>query len=120
MRIVYAGSIGRLPVGGHAWVDLQYLLGLRSLGHDLFYLEECGPESYVYHWRDQALITSLDYPTEYLRRVLEPLAFGERWVYRAGNQTVGAPEKKFIDFCHSADLLLIRAVALPLWRPEYD
>ena len=50
MIVVFAGSIGRFPVGGHAWVDMQYLLGLRALGHDVFYVEECGPGSWVYNW----------------------------------------------------------------------
>ena len=30
MKIIFAGSIGRFPVGGHAWVDLQYLHGLQT------------------------------------------------------------------------------------------
>ena len=42
MIVIFAGSIGRFPVGGHAWVDLQYLLGLQTLGHTVYYLEECG------------------------------------------------------------------------------
>ena len=45
MNILFAGSIGRLPFGGHAWIDMQYLAGLRALGHDVYYLEECGDES---------------------------------------------------------------------------
>ena len=35
MKIIFAGSIGRFPVGGHAWVDLQYLHGLQDLGHQV-------------------------------------------------------------------------------------
>jgi hypothetical protein len=120
MRIVLAGSIGRFPVGGHAWVDLQYLLGLRALGHEVFYLEECGPESWVYHWRRQELTTELSYPTEYVRSTLTPFGFGESWLYRAGEQAVGADTEALREFCHTADLLIVRAVPLPLWRPEYE
>ena len=42
MIIIFAGALGRFPVGGHAWTEMQYLLTLRSLGHDVFFLEECG------------------------------------------------------------------------------
>jgi hypothetical protein len=42
MRIILAGCIGRFPLAGHAWITSQYLLGLRSLGHDVYYLEDSG------------------------------------------------------------------------------
>jgi hypothetical protein len=119
MRIVFAGSIGRLPVGGHAWVDLQYLLGLRALGHDVFYLEECGDASYVYDWRRQTLTTDLPYPSNYLRTTMAQFGFDDRWVYRAGEHAVG-PLHDLISFCAEADLLIVRAVPISLWRPEYD
>ena len=41
-RILFAGSIGGHPVGygGHVWAFLQWLLGFRRLGFDVFYVEE--------------------------------------------------------------------------------
>ena len=53
MVIVFAGALGRFPIGGHAWAELQYLLGLRELGHDVFFLEECGEGSWVYNWETE-------------------------------------------------------------------
>ena len=47
MLIILAGSIGRFPVGGHAWVDMQYLFGLRDIGHEVIYLEDCGARCQV-------------------------------------------------------------------------
>jgi hypothetical protein len=39
-RVVVAGSIGQRPQwGGHAWVFLQYLLGLRRLGHEVLFVD---------------------------------------------------------------------------------
>jgi hypothetical protein len=40
MNIVIAGYIVGYPVGGMTWHHLQYLLGLRALGHELTYLED--------------------------------------------------------------------------------
>jgi len=120
MRIIFAGSIGRLPVGGHAWVDIQYLVGLRELGHDLVYLEECGPESWVYHWRTQELTTGLEYPSGYVSDCLGRVGFADRWIYRAGDESRGMSPDSFREACRLADLMLIRAVPVPLWRPEYD
>ena len=42
MRILFAGIIARYPFGGVTWCSLMYLLGLRALGHDVFYIEDTG------------------------------------------------------------------------------
>ena len=42
MRIVVTGLIGSIPVAGLTLHYLQYLLGLRALGHDVLYLEDTG------------------------------------------------------------------------------
>ena len=39
-RAVVAGALARRPrAGGHAWVFLQYLLGLRRLGYDVLFVD---------------------------------------------------------------------------------
>ena len=120
MRIIFSGSIGRLPVGGHAWVDMQYLAGLRDLGHDVYYLEDCGAESWVYNWDTQQVTQSLDYPSAYVRDCVEPIGLGDKWSYRAGDQSEGLTPAEMQEVCSGADLFLIRAVPLTVWRPEYD
>ena len=119
MRIILAGSIGRLPVGGHAWVEMQYLIGLRELGHDVYYLEECGEGSWIYHWEKQQVVNDLDYPADYVRRCLDPIGFEGRWIYRAGEDARGLPVETARKLCASADLFLVRGAPLPLWRDEY-
>lgn len=42
MRVLFAGIIGRYPLGGVTWCSLMYLLGLRALGHEVFYIEDTG------------------------------------------------------------------------------
>jgi len=120
MTILFAGAIGRLPVGGHAWVQMQYLAGLAALGHEVYYLEDCGPESWVYNWETQQMETTLDYPAGYVRDCLAPIGFGERWMYRAGRRSRGMPVEQLLEVCARADLLIIWAVPLGQWRPEYD
>jgi hypothetical protein len=119
MVIIFAGTIGRFPVGGHAWIDMQYLLGLRALGHDVYYLEECGAESWVYDWRAGALTTDLAYPTDYVRACLEPAGLGDRWIYRAGDRAVGMPPSELLEVCRCADLLIVRGAPLGVWREEH-
>jgi hypothetical protein len=40
--VICAGVIGRQPLPGQVWFWLQYLLGFRRLGHDVYFLEESG------------------------------------------------------------------------------
>jgi hypothetical protein len=40
--ILFAGIIARYPFGGVTWCSLMYLLGLRALGHEVFYIEDTG------------------------------------------------------------------------------
>lgn len=120
MLIVLSGAIGRSGLGGQAWVYMQYMLGLRDLGHEIYYLEDCGHESWVYHWEEQQLTTDIAYPAEYVRECIEPLGFAGRWMYRAGEQSQGMSIADFAGVCAEADLLIVRAVPITVWRPEYD
>jgi hypothetical protein len=119
MKIIFAGSIGRLPVGGHAWIDMQYLAGLKAMGHDVYYFEDCGEESWVYNWDTEELTTEISYPAGYVRDCLEPLGLQNRWIYRAGEHSEGMNIENFREVCEKADLLVIRAVPLVVWREEY-
>src|SRR5262245_3156054 len=120
LTIIFSGSIGRLPFGGHAWIQMQYLAGLRALGHEVYYLEDCGQGSWVYNWETQEVTTEIEYPSAYVRQSLDLVSFGERWIYRAGNETAGAAQSELAEVCRRADLMIVWAVPLSVWRPEYD
>src|SRR5258708_24805647 len=120
MTIIFAGTIGRSGLGGQAWASLQYLLGLCALGHEVFYLEDCGESSWVFNWEKKEWTTDLDYPAEYVRACLEPFGFRGKWIYRTNQGSLGMPLKEFLNVCSGADLLVLRAVPLWVWREEYD
>src|SRR6266487_4408531 len=75
MKIIFAGTIGRSGLGGQAWASLQYLLGFRALGHEVFYLEDCGDCSWVYDWEKEEWTYDPGYPAAYLHECLEPFGF---------------------------------------------
>ncbi len=77
MRAV-AGGIGRSGLGGQAWAYLQYLIGFRALGHDVYYLEDCGETSSVWNWDLEEWTQDLAFPSAYVRECLEPLGFGNK------------------------------------------
>jgi hypothetical protein len=120
VTIIFAGTIGRSGLGGQAWAGLQYLLGLRALGHEVYYLEDCGRSSWVYIWESEEWTHELDYPAAYVEASLRPFGFGARWIYRDNYRSLGLPLEEFLEICRRADLLILRAVPLWTWRPEYE
>jgi hypothetical protein len=120
MTIVLSGGIGRSGLGGQAWAYLQYLVGFRELGHEVYYLEDCGETSSVWNWDTQEWTQELEFPAAYVRDCLEPFGFQGRWIYRTTAQSAGIPLEEFKAVCRRADLLIIRAIPLWDWREEYD
>lgn len=120
MRIIFSGTIGQSGLGGQAWAVLQYLLGLRALGHDVYYLEDCGRSSWVYVWEKEAWTHELDYPAGYVNQCLTPFGLADKWVYRDNYRSLGAPASALRDLCAAADLLIMRALPFWNWRPEYE
>ena len=119
MRIIVAGTIGRSGLGGQAWGVLQYLLGLRALGHEVYYAEDCGGCSYTFMWDKEKWTYELDYPARYVNRCLAPFGLGNRWIYRDNRKSLGLSIEDFRDICAETDLLIMRAVPFWVWRKEY-
>jgi hypothetical protein len=120
MTIILAGAIGRSGLGGQAWAYLQYLIGFRELGHDVYYLEDCGETSWVWNWDTAEWTEDPAFPAAYVRDCLEPFGFKDRWAYRTNNTCAGMPAETLQAICARADLLIMRAIPLWDWRPEYD
>jgi len=115
-----AGTIGRSVTGGQTWANLHYLLGLRALGHDVYYLEDVGEWSETYDWENQCNTNSLDHPAHYIDRALAPHGFADKWIYRTSDESRGMGLERFYSLCEDADLMLIRGVPMLVWRREYD
>ncbi len=64
LRIVVSGYIAQYPLGGVACDYLQYVVGLKRLGHDVYYLEDTG--LWPYHPGEGGLARNPSYHIEYL------------------------------------------------------
>src|SRR5262249_37756919 len=120
MKIVFSDVVGRDGLGGNAWSTLQHLLGFRALGHEVYYLEDCGALIFVWNWNKADWDYGLDYPAAYLHSCLEPFGFGKHWIYRTNDDSRGMALDEFGDICRQSDLLIMRAAPLSVWRKEYD
>jgi hypothetical protein len=82
LRIVVSGYIGQYPLGGVAWDYIQYFLGLRSLGHDVYYIEDTGQWPYNPGLGGLSREPDVGYNVKYLARLFAGFDAGDRWGYR--------------------------------------
>ena len=94
MRIVLSGMLAGVPgQGGASWAVLQYLLGLRRLGHDVLFVEPAAPDP-----RSQA----------YLDAIVERFGLHGRAALLdpATGESTRVPRRALLEFATGADLLL--------------
>jgi len=78
-RVLVLGIAGQYPLAGVTWQAIHYLVGLRRLGCDVFYVEDSGAPPY-----DPAsggIGVSADANVAYLADVMRRYGLGERWSY---------------------------------------
>ena len=118
MRILFAGIIARYPFGGVTWCSLMYLLGLRALGHEVFYIEDTGECVY-----DPVLNTrAMDpgYGTTYINNALAPYGMGDRWSFVNYDGTYhGRSAADVREYAATADLYVNLSGGSWFWRDEY-
>ena len=77
LRILVLGYLVRAPLGGIAWHYLQYVVGLRRLGHDVFFFEDS--DDYPSCYDPVRNLTDADptYGLAFAARAFERLGLGE-------------------------------------------
>jgi hypothetical protein len=112
------GYIVRGPLAGPTWHHLQYVLGLRDLGHDVWYLEDSDDFPMCYDPERQEVGTDARYGLAYATRVFERLGLGDRWAYHDGHagRWEGPLGRRMEDVAKEADVLLNVSGVNPL-RP---
>jgi hypothetical protein len=85
-RIIVFGILFWYPLAGVTWQFLHYLIGLRRLGYDPFYIEDSG--RWVYDPRLHDLSPDASGNIEAVAPTLAAYGFGDRWGFR-GNYPDG-------------------------------
>jgi hypothetical protein len=118
LRIVVGGFIGLYPTGGVTWDYIQYPLGLKLLGHDVYYIEDTFQfpkfQKNGRHWNDAT--DSI----EYLKNTMEQFDMGNKWAYRDvfTGSCFGMTLKEVKEVCRTADIF-INVSASTFLRDEY-
>jgi hypothetical protein len=78
-RIVVLHFAAQMPLAGVAYQVVHYLVGLKQLGWDVWYVEDGGANPY--DPRINSVSMECDYNLAYLRRLMHAFGFDERWAY---------------------------------------
>jgi len=81
LRILVLGYVVRSPLGGIAWHYLQYVIGLRQLGHDVYFFKDSDDYPACYDPVRNVMDTDPSYGLEFAARAFERLGLERRWTY---------------------------------------
>lgn len=115
MKAVVGGLLGSYPVGGMAFHYLQYMLGLRSLGWKVGYVEDTG--RWFYDPAEETFVEDASRPVRYLETLMRQFGFADAWSLRDPEGRWHGPVHVG-DLFHDVDLFLNVSGACWL-RPEH-
>jgi hypothetical protein len=96
---------GQIPMAGIAWQALHYVLGLRRLGFDVWYIEDSGANPY--DPRQQSIVEDCTYNVSFVRAMMERFDLGDRWAYwdAASDHVYGISKERLQALYGEADAL---------------
>jgi GT2 family glycosyltransferase len=105
--VVVLGMLTKMPVAGIVWLTIPYLVALRRLGYEPYYVEAHArtPSMLMRHADDDGSLRA----ATYVDSVMERFGFGDRWAYHAlhdDGRVYGLGEHALKQLYRSADLIL--------------
>jgi hypothetical protein len=118
MKIIVTGLIGQYPLGGVVWDYIQYMIGFRDLGHEVYYLEDSG--AWPYDPINNTITDDCTNNLKLLSGIMKDFGFQDNWIYRNGADMKfhGAGEEVARDLIKNGDLLL--NVSSAGWLKDYE
>jgi hypothetical protein len=117
-KIVVLGMMSTQPVPGIIWMTMHYLIGLRRLGHDVYYVEAHAlwPSRFMAHDDDGSAGAAA-----FIDGIMRRFDLGDRWAYQAhhaDSHCYGLSEAQVGALYRSADVLInLHGGTVP--RPEH-
>jgi hypothetical protein len=106
-KIIVFGILFWYPLAGVTYQFLHYLIGLRRLGYDPYYIEDSG--RWVYDPRLNDLSPDASGNVDAVAPVLQAHGFGDRWSFRGnypGGQSYGLTDAQRLQLYREADAFL--------------
>jgi hypothetical protein len=118
-RIVIVGTLASSPYAGMAWMHMQIAVGLRRVGHDVYYIE--ATSVWPYDPVRQMKVNDSDYAVPYLAKIADSFGLGDRWGYRrsfSDKEWLGLTRERAEDLLAHADAVFNVAGATRLRTKE--
>jgi hypothetical protein len=107
-RILVMGFMGSMPIAGVVWQHVHYVVGMKRLGHDVYYIEDSA--RLPYNPETFEVTDEFDYAAKVLARLAREFDFRNRWAYCArylpGTPTAGMSLKRIRQLYREADAIL--------------
>lgn len=106
-KIIVFGILFWYPLAGVTYQFLHYLLGLRRLGYDPYYIEDSG--RWIYNPQINDLSPDASGNIKQVVPILEAFGFKDRWAFRGhygGGECYGMTEAQILKLYHEADAFL--------------
>lgn len=106
-KVVVSGILFWFPLAGVTFQFLHYLIALKRLGYDVYYVED--PSQWVYNPRLHDVSPDATDNIAAIAPVLEAHGFRGRWAFRAnyaGGQSYGMSAQDIVRLYRDADVLL--------------
>ena len=118
LRIIVLGYVVRGPLGGMVTSNLQYLMGLARLGHDVYFVEDSGDYPSCYNPVTYVTDTEPTYGLQFATHSFERIGLGDHWAYYDAHTSrwLGPFADRILNICATADLVLNLCGVNPL-RP---
>lgn len=117
--VLVTGYSVRYPLGGHVTHNLHYLVGLRRLGCEVWYVEESGSWPDPCYDPQRGVMTSdPSYGIQSLKRLFARFGIEKNWVYVDNERRYhNLTEEETRELCRKADLLI--SISSVTWLPEF-
>jgi len=107
LRLVVLGMMGRCPFGGQTWLYLNWLLGLRKLGHEVWYIED--DTVWPYDPDRDSITDDCSYAVQHIAGCMERIGLPHTWGFRAAyrnGECYGVTSTQLDELYRTCDALL--------------
>jgi len=107
-KIIVMGFMGSMPIAGVIWQHIHYMVGLKRLGHEVYYVEDSA--RIPYNPETFEVTDEFEYAAKVLGHLARDFDFKNHWAYCArylpGNPTAGLQLRKIRQLYRQADAVL--------------
>src|SRR5215210_3652145 len=103
-RIIVGSWMVRYPLGGNLSWTLQYLVGLKNLGHEVYLVEKYAYDNSCYNPRKKVMTNDCSYGTKVVSDLLKRFSLTDKWCFvQKGQIYHGLSEKKINEIFRTSD-----------------